>query len=130
MRPEANGTERLPPQSREAERSVLGSLLRANHMIDEVTPLIRADNFYADAHQRLFQAIVSLHERTIPIDLLTLAEELRRRGDLEDVGGYGYLGELYDAAPTAANAVYYAQIVRDRAQVRNLIHASTEILRD
>ena len=61
---------------------------------------------------------------------MLLAEELKQRGQIEDIGGYAYLGELWDAAPTAANAEYYARIVRDKALVRNLIHASTEILRD
>src|SRR5207248_8546735 len=84
----------------------------------------------SDAHQKLVQAIVSLVEKGFPVDAVVLAEELKQRGQMEDIGGYGYLGELLDAAPTAANAQYYARIVRDRAVVRNLIHAGTEILRD
>jgi replicative DNA helicase len=130
MSSDRDGTERLPPQSREAERSVLGSLLRDNRVIDDVVQIIRADNFYADAHQRIFLAILALHERAVPVDLITLAEELRQRGEIDDVGGYAFLAELYDAAPTAANAEHYARIVRERALVRNLIHTSTEILRD
>jgi replicative DNA helicase len=131
MPPEKDGTERLPPQSREAERSVLGSMLRDNAMISVVVQLVRAENFYADAHQKIFQAIVALHDKSgQPVDVVLLAEELKQRGQIEDVGSYGYLGELWDAAPTAANAEYYAKIVRDRAVVRSLIHASTEILRD
>jgi replicative DNA helicase len=130
MRPERDGADRLPPHSREAERSVLGSMLRDNRVIDDVLLLVRADNFYADAHQRIFQAIHALQDRQTPADLVTLAEELRQRGDLDDVGGYGYLAELWDAAPTAANATHYARIVRERALVRGVIHAGTEILRD
>src|SRR5437762_12736246 len=130
MRPERDGAERLPPHSREAERSVLGSMLRDNRVIDDVMLKVRAEHFYADAHQRIFQAITALHDKQIPPDLVTLAEELRRRGEVDDVGGYAYLGELYDAAPTAANADHYADIVRERALVRGVIHASTEILRD
>jgi replicative DNA helicase len=130
MQPERTGMERLPPQSREAERSVLGSMLRLNEVIGEVVQIVRADNFYTDAHQKIYDAIVSLYDRGHPADLITLAEELLRRGHLEDIGGYGYIGELFDAAPTAANAEYYAHIVRERALVRNLILASTEILKD
>ncbi len=130
MPPDRDAPDRLPPQSREAERSVLGSLLRDNSVFDEVVLRLRADQFYADAHQKIFLAIVALRDRSVPADLITLAEELKQRGQVEDVGGYGYLAELWDATPTAANAVYYAQIVRDRAVVRRLIHAGTEILRD
>jgi replicative DNA helicase len=130
MSGEPAGPDRLPPQSREAERSVLGSMLRDNQVISDVVQLVRTEDFYADAHQKIFQAILSLYDRGHPADLVTLAEALRETKQLEDVGSYGYLAELWDAAPTAANAEYYAQIVRDRSIVRNLIHASTEILRD
>src|SRR5271166_5787354 len=121
---ESNGIDRLPPQSREAERSVLGSLLRENGVIGDVLQLIRTDNFYLDAHQKIFQAIVTLYDKGHPVDLVTLAELLQQQKHIEDVGGYAYLGELWDAAPTAANAEYYARIVRDKALVRHLIHAS------
>jgi replicative DNA helicase len=128
--PEPEGTDRLPPQSREAERSVLGSLLRDNGVIGDVLQIIREDNFYLDAHQKIFKGIVSSYDRGQPVDLVILGELLKDLKQIEDVGGYGYLAELWDAAPTAANAEYYARIVRDKALVRNLIHASTEILRD
>ena len=68
----------------------------------------RARNFYSDAHQKVYEAIITLYDRGNPVDLITLAEELRKRGHIEDIGGYGYLGELYEAAPTAANAEYHA----------------------
>jgi replicative DNA helicase len=127
---ESNGIDRLPPQSREAERSVLGSLLRDNGVIGDVLQIIRTENFYLDAHQKIFQAITGLYDKGHPIDLVTLAESLQQQKHIEDVGGYAYLAELWDAAPTAANAEYYARIIRDKALVRHLIHASTEILRD
>jgi replicative DNA helicase len=130
MPSEQEGAERLPPQSREAERCVLGSMLRDNPVIGDVLQIVRADDFYADAHQKIFQAICSLYDRGHPVDLVVLAELLKEQQLIEDVGGYGYLGELWDAAPTAANAEYYARIVRDKSVVRNLIHAGTEILRD
>jgi len=130
MSPDQGGGDRLPPQSRDAERSVLGSMLRDNGVIGDVVQIVREENFYLDAHQKIFKAITSLYDRGSPVDAVMLAELLREQKQIEDIGGYGYLGELWDAAPTAANAEYYARIVRDKALVRHLIHASTEILRD
>jgi replicative DNA helicase len=130
MTPEPEGAVRLPPQNLDAERSVLGSILRDNAALDDVVQIVRTPNFYTDAHQKIFDACVKLRDRGDAIDLVTLAEHLKEQKQLEDVGKHAYLAELWDAAPTAANAVYYARIVRDKALVRNLIHASTEILRD
>jgi replicative DNA helicase len=130
MAPENVPPDRLPPQSREAERAVLGSLLRDNQVIGDVVQIVRGDSFYEDAHQKIYNATVSLYDRGDPVDLVTLAEELHQRNQIEDIGSYAYLTDLWNATPTAANAEYYARIVRDRALVRNLIHASTEILRD
>jgi replicative DNA helicase len=131
MSPETIGPDRLPPQNLDAERSVLGSMLRDNHVIDVIAQLITAESFYLDAHRKIFQAISDLRDKGgQPVDLVILAEELIKRTQLEDVGRAAYLAELWDAAPTAANAEYYAKIVRDKAIVRSLIHAGTEILRD
>jgi replicative DNA helicase len=130
MPPDMDVAERLPPQNLEAERSVLGSMLRDNGMIGDIVQIIRPDNFYTDAHQKIFQAIVALYDKGHPADLVTLAEHLKEQKQIEDIGGYPYLAELWDAAPTAANAEYYARIVRDKAIVRSLIHAGSEILRD
>jgi replicative DNA helicase len=132
MASERDGVEqRLPPQSREAERCVLGSMLRDNKIIGDVMQVIQhAETFYQDAHQKIFQGIVAFYDKGENVDLVLLAEWLKQHKYLEDVGGYAYLAELWDAAPTAANAEYYAKIVRDRSIVRNLIHVSTEILRD
>jgi replicative DNA helicase len=121
---------RLPPQNLEAERAVLGSMLRDNAVIGDVLQILREEDFYPDAHRKVFAASTALHDAGKPVDLVTLAETLKARGQIEDLGGYGYLAELWDAAPTAANAEYYAHIVRDKAIVRHLIHASTEILCD
>jgi replicative DNA helicase len=122
--------ERLPPQSREAERCVLGSMLRDNGVIGDVLQILRLDNFYLDAHQKIFQAIITLYDKGHPVDMVMIAELLKEQKQIEDIGGYPYLGSLWEAAPTAANAEYYARIVRDKAIVRALIHASTEVLRD
>jgi replicative DNA helicase len=128
--PEPEGAERLPPQNRDAERSVLGSILRDNAVLDDVVQIVQTANFYTDAHQKIFAACVEMRNRGDAIDLVTLNEYLKEQKQLEDAGGPAYLVGLWDAAPTAANAVYYARIVRDKALVRNLIHASTEVLRD
>ncbi len=122
--------DRLPPQSREAEKGVIGSVLRDNTALNDVQTIIRIDNFYYDAHQKIFQAISDLYNDGKPVDLVILFETLKARKQLEDVGGPAYLGELWESAPTAANAEYYARIVRDKAVVRNLIHTNTELLRD
>lgn len=128
----ANGVERLPPQSREAERCVLGSMLRDNVVIGDVLQILTRDpeNFYVDAHRKVYEAIQTLYDTGRPVDLVVLAEWLTANKYIEDVGGYPYLAELWEAAPTAANAEYYAGIVRGKAVVRNLIHAGNEILRD
>src|SRR5258708_1499402 len=128
--PAEPGGDRLPPQNKEAERSVLGSMLRENGVIGDVLQIIRQEYFYSDSHQKIFKGMVELYDKGHPVDLVMLAETLKEQQAIEDVGGYAYLGDLWDAAPTAANAEYYAKIVRDKAIVRNLIHASTEILRD
>ncbi len=131
MSPESIGPDRLPPQNLDAERSVLGSMLRDNDAIDVVAQIVSAESFYLDAHRKIFQSISDLRNKGgQPVDLVLLHEELSKRGQLEDVGRAAYLAVLWDAAPTAANAEYYAKIVRDKGIVRSLIHASTEILRD
>jgi len=122
--------DRLPPQNLDAERSVLGSMLRDNSVILDIVHIVKADHFYTDAHRKIFELIAQLCNDGHPVDLITLGEALKQRGWVEDIGGYGYLATLWEAAPTAANAEYYARIVRDKAIVRNLITAGTEVLRD
>jgi replicative DNA helicase len=130
MPPEPETLARLPPHSPDAERSVLGSMLRDNGVIGDVIQIIRVENFYADAHQKIFQAMVGLYDKGHPVDLVVLSEVLKEQKHIEDIGGYAYLAVLWDAAPTAANAEYYARIVRDKALVRSLIHSTNEIQRD
>jgi replicative DNA helicase len=125
------GSDRLPPHSRDAERSVLGSMLRDNAVINDVLQYLNsAEGFYFDAHQKIFNAIKTIYNDGHPVDTLILSNYLQQAKQLEDIGGSIYLGELWDSAPTAANAEYYAKIVREKAITRSLIHASTEILRD
>jgi replicative DNA helicase len=130
MAADSVGQDRLPPQNKDAEQSVLGSLLRENIVIADIVQILRADDFYFDAHQKIFQAVVEIFNEGHPVDLVILADRLKQAKQLEDVGGYAYIGQLWDVAPTAANAEYYARMVREKAIVRNLIHAGNEILRD
>jgi replicative DNA helicase len=122
--------DRLPPQNLEAEKGVLGSLLLDPDMCDEVALIVRAEDFYAEANQKLFDHVLAMHQDGGKIDHVLLSERLKREGDWEAIGGAAYLGEVAGSVPYAANAVYYAKIVRDKATLRSLIHASTEILRD
>jgi replicative DNA helicase len=120
----------LPPHNRDAERGVLGGILRDPDVLPEVQQFMVAEQFYFDAHQKIYQALCDLANETQPIDLVLLHDKLRKNKQLEDVGGVMYLTELWEAVPTGANAQYHAKLVRDTAMVRGLIHASNEILRD
>ena len=120
-------SRRLPPQNIEAEESVLGGVLLENGALDRALELVEPEDFYREAHRKIMRAMLSLHERNEPVDLVTLSDELRRRGDLQDVGGSPYLVELAEKVPTAANVAHYARIVRERAILRGLITTSTEI---
>ncbi len=122
--------DRLPPQNLDAEKGVLGSLLLDPNLCDDVALVVRPDDFYADANQKLYTHLLAMHDQGLRIDATLLLERLRTGGDLEAVGGTAYLAEVVHSVPYAANAVYYAEIVRDKATLRALIHASTEILRD
>ncbi|QDU63762.1 Replicative DNA helicase [Planctomycetes bacterium Pan216] len=123
-------SETLPPQNLAAERAVLGSILRDNECIADVLPKLGVDDFYSAHHRTMYEAVVDLSNENHPVDPLTLGEELARRGQLLDVGGAPAIVEIYDETLTAANVLHYAQIVREKAVARHLIHACTEILRD
>lgn len=122
--------DRLPPHSREAERGVLGGILRDPETLSAVQMVVKVENFYYDAHQKVYQAIVDLNAENQPIDIVLIIERLRKGKQLADVGGPEFLTELWDSVPTGANAEYHAKIVRDDAMVRSLIHSGNEILRD
>ncbi len=122
--------DRLPPHNLDAEKGVLGSLLLDPNLCDDVALVLRPDDFYADANQKLYGHLLAMHDDGSRIDTTLLMERLRGGGDLEAIGGPAYLAEVVHSVPYAANAVYYAEIVRAKATLRALIHASTEILRD
>ncbi len=122
--------DRLPPQNLEAERSVLGSILLDNDPLHDIVLLLRVQDFYRDAHQVIYGAIRDLYDQNKGIDAVTLAEELKRRDQFDQVGGHDIITEIIESVPTAANAKYYANIVKEKAINRMLIESSTEIIRD
>ena len=124
-----SGFDRLPPQNLEAERGVLGSVLLLNEVLDEVVEVLAADHFYTDGHRKIFSAIRRLYDNGAQaIDPLTLAEELDRHSQLEDIGGSSYLEQVLESGPHAAHARYYAGIVSEKWVNRQMLFACNEIL--
>ncbi|MGB9627444.1 MAG: replicative DNA helicase [Thermodesulfobacteriota bacterium] len=121
-------SHKIPPQNLEAEQSVLGGILIENSAINKVTEILDVNDFYRDAHRKIFNALIDLSERDEPADLITLTNELRKKNQLDAVGGASYLASLIDSVPTAANIEYYAKIVKEKAILRKLIETSTEII--
>ncbi len=122
--------DRQPPRSLEAERAVLGSLLLLPEVADEVALIIRPEDFYDDAHRRIFTHMLALHEDGRQVDPLLLGQRLKDAGVSEAVGGAAFLLELSQEVSTAAHAEYYARIIRDKAVLRSLIHAGTDIIQE
>src|SRR5881396_1874801 len=117
----------IPPQNLEAEASVLGAILLDNSCINEVMGILKPEDFYRESHRKIFRAMIELSDRSEPVDIITLSECLKNRGELEAVGGSAYLASLNDFVPTAANISYYARIVREKSILRHLINAATEV---
>ncbi|PPD35663.1 MAG: replicative DNA helicase [Methylomonas sp.] len=118
---------KVPPHSIQAEQSVLGGLMLDNQTWDSVADKVIETDFYRRDHQLIFRSIAQLAEKQDPFDVVTLSEVLEGTGELQDVGGLAYLGMLAKDTPSAANIVAYANIVRDRSVLRQLIHVGTEI---
>ena len=121
-------TDRTPPQDARAEQSVLGGMMLSKDAIADVIEAIRSQDFYKPAHEMVYEAIVDLYGRGQPTDVVAVADELTKRGEISRVGGHGYLHTLISSVPTAANAGYYAGIVRERAVLRKLVEAGTRIV--
>ncbi|MEK9152839.1 MAG: replicative DNA helicase [Patescibacteria group bacterium] len=121
--------ERIPPQNIEAEQSLLGSLLIEKDAFLRIADAVRVDDFYRDAHGRIFEAIQDLVTKREPIDLLSLTNRLQEKGQLEAVGGRAYLIQLTSAVPTAAHIAHYATIVQKKATLRRLLTAAGDISR-
>jgi replicative DNA helicase len=120
--------ERVPPHNVEAEESVLGSMLLSKDAIAEVLELLREDDFYRPAHRTVFRSVLELYGHGDAVDAVTVQEELRRNGSLADIGGAPFLHTLVASVPTAANATYYARIVKEAGVLRRLIDVGTQIV--
>lgn len=116
---------RIPPHSMEAEQSVLGILLLKSENMNTAVELIRAEDFYNPSHVKIYSAMLNLYNKNAPIDLLTITEELRRIGDLEEVGGVSYIATLSEQVVVTLNIEYYLQIVKDKSTLRKIIEAGT-----
>jgi replicative DNA helicase len=121
-------SHKLPPQNVEAEQSVLGGILIENDAINKVMEILTPEDFYRDAHRRIYNALLNLSVRDEPADLITLTNELRKIDQLDAAGGASYIASLIDSVPTAANIEYYAKIVKEKSILRQLIQTSTDII--
>ncbi len=119
--------ERVLPHNIEAEQSVLGALLIDRNALSEVSGKLKMKVFYLEKHQEIYEAIMSLYEDSLPVDVVTVCELLSRRGSLEKVGDVEYIANLATSVPTTANARYYSEILQDKALLRDLIKASGDI---
>src|SRR5690554_6944556 len=120
--------DRLPPHNYEAEQSVLGSMLLDRDAVIKVAANLRPEHFYSNANSQIYQAILDLYNRREPPDLITVATELDNRGQLDDIGGDGYLASLMNGVFTSVHIEYYADIVEREATRRRLIDAGTKIV--
>ena len=126
--PPSEDLGRTPPQDVAAEQSVLGGMMLSKDAIADVVEAVRGTDFYRPAHEMVFDAVIDLYGRGEPADAVTVADELTKRGQLSRIGGAAYLHTLISSVPTAANAGYYARIVRERAVLRRLVEAGTRIV--
>ena len=122
--------EKVPPHSREAEMSVLGAMLFDENALTYAIEVLKPEYFYETSHSQVFSVLQTLFDRNQPADLVTVSEELRKRGQLEGVGGATYLTQLTASVPTAANIQHYGKIVKERALLRMLIQSATSIVQE
>ena len=120
----------VPPQSIEAERSVLGALLQDGRAVSIAMEMLQEDDFYTPAHREIYSAIRALAQQSTAVDLVTVDAELSRRGTLNGIGGSSYLVELLQYVPTTANVQYYITIVLEKSTLRRLIQAASTISRN
>ncbi len=120
---------KVPPQNVQAEESILSAILIDNNTLHEVVDVLAPQDFYRTAHQKIFTAVIDLFRKNEPVDLVTLAHQMRQNGQLEAVGGATYLAHLVDSVPMAVNARHYAKIVHDKACLRRLIEQSNAIVK-
>ena len=125
---ELNLLGKIPPQNIEAEQSVLGSMLLDKELISVVLEILKKEDFYREDHAEIYDAIIDLFEKAEPIDIITVAEQLKVRGSLEKIGGLEYITNIATGMHTTSNAKYYANIVEEKSILRKLIKASSEIM--
>ncbi len=119
--------DKVPPHSTEAEQSVLGSLLLDKEILPDIAVKLKSEDFYMEQHREIYEAILDLFDDNKPVDLVTVSEQLTKRGTLQKVGDFEYLSNLATAVPTTANAPHYAQIIEDKSLLRKLIQAAVQI---
>ncbi len=119
--------ERVPPQNIDAEQSVLGAVLLDREAIYKVMKILQPEDFYRESHKIIYETMLALNESGNPVDLITVSEQLRARGELDKAGGVAYIASLAEIVPTAANVEFYAHIVEEKSLLRTLIHVSTRI---
>ena len=119
--------DRLPPQNIDAEQAVLGAMLIKKEAIAEVSQLLRPEDFYRDAHKIIYEAMLTLFNRNEPADIVTVTNYLNNESKLDKVGGIAFVTALANVVPTAANVIYHANIVREKADLRHLINTATDI---
>jgi replicative DNA helicase len=122
--------DRTLPHNLEAEKAVLGAILINNQVFNQAAEVIDGEDFFRDAHKRIWHTMVGLSDRSEAVDPVTLKDELVRSGDLDDVGGPAYISSLTDGVPRSANVEYYAKIVKEKSTLRNLIYAANKIVAD
>ena len=128
MEESVRGGERTPPYDLLAEQSALGGMLLSKDAVADVTGLLRGDDFYIPKHEVIYEAVVELYSRGEPTDVITVTDELTKKGDLQRAGGAEYLHTITSIVPTAANASFYAEIVGEKALLRRLVQAGTRIV--
>ncbi len=130
MSTDAPARERTLPNNLEAERTVLGAILVDNAAFNSAAEILNREDFYRDAHRRIYEAMAALAERSQPIDLVTLKDELTRRSALEAVGGAAFLAGLVDGVPRITNVEHWSRLIKEKAVLRNLIHAGNRIVQE
>jgi len=120
--------KKTPPHSLEAEKNILGSILVNNKNLNVVLSIISPEDFYTEGNRKILDKIISLVDKNLPVDLLTITETLQRAGELEAVGGASYISSLMDGVPKSLNIEYHAQIVKEKALLRRLILSSAKIM--
>lgn len=118
---------RIPPQNIDSEKALLGAIMLSPESMYDISDVITRESFYVDKHRMIFDAMIELHGRHEPIDLLSMSTRLKERGKFDSIGGGSYLAELVDAVPSSANAKYYAEIVQKKHVLRTLISAAEHI---